>query len=149
MHDEYIKGTESKSLVPVKTVHLCSLTKRVKEEVKAESFKVYLSTRCLKHLYDGKVAEEYDFIIKNSHTLIKYPDKIYKNKPGNKRGNLLFAKEIKRTLLVASLEINKEIEDLSIKGNAVATVFKLRKGKESYLGHCDLLWSWKGDTPSS
>ncbi len=149
LHDEYIKGTEPKALVSVQTIHLCTLTKIVKKGINASNYKVYFSTRCLKHLYDKKVAEEYDFIVKNSHTAIKYPDSVYKNKPGSKRGNFLFTKEIKGSLLVVSLEVNKEVEDICSEGNAVVTVFKLRQGKQSYLENCELLWSWKGGDPSS
>ena len=42
--------------------------------------KVYLNTRVLKHLYDKRPAEEFDLMIETLIDVVKYPNKIYKNK---------------------------------------------------------------------
>jgi len=89
---EYIQGTESKSIVVNKTVFLCHLIKAVQENNNFDNSRVYIGSKVVKHLYDSKPVEEFDFIINHMHKFVKYPDYIYKNKPG-KRGDFGFLKE--------------------------------------------------------
>ena len=93
----------------------------------------------IKHLYDKKPAEEFDFIIDNLHKIIKYPNYIYKNKK-EKRGDWCFVKKIKNELYISSLEREEEILE-------IVTVFRIRK--EKYLKNFKLLWSWENDRSPS
>ncbi|MBU2545173.1 hypothetical protein KKC65_01805 [Patescibacteria group bacterium] len=92
-----------------------------------------------KTCYDKKPAEQYDFIIRNLHTIVKYPDSIYKNKDG-KRGDFCLVKELKNKKYLCSIE-DKGMGEISI-----ATAFRT---DDKYLGKYELLWSWKDGTPSS
>ena len=84
LHKSYIEGTRSRDIVIVKRILLCHLTNIVKKNCNFLDCSVYITTRALKHVYDKRPAEEYDYIIRNLHTITKYPDFIYKNKDGKK-----------------------------------------------------------------
>ena len=139
--EKYIKDTPVKSIVTRKSIVLCRLTNQVNKAILdcGGLSKVFINTKVLKHLYDKKPAEEFYFLVKNSHILVKYPDKIYKNKEP-KRGEWLFAKEIKNELYLCSL--SNENGDFE-----VATAFRDRKRK--YIKSYDLLWSWENDKSPS
>ena len=70
---------------------------------------MYIKTRVLKHLYDKRNAQEYDFILDNLHLIIKAPDKLYLNKAG-KRGEFAFYKVINNRSVLCPIEKN-EIDD--------------------------------------
>ena len=93
---------------------------------------VSISTRCLKHLFDKKPAEEFHFIVDHLHLILTYPDEIYENKSG-KRGNLCFVKRIKGSEYLCALEraTEKELQ--------VATAFRLRD--DDYIKNYILLWN--------
>lgn len=151
-HKKYIKGTKEKAYVADLTFLVCKLTNKVKEDLKFESFNVYITTRCLKHLYDKKTAEEYDATIRCVHQIIKYPDNIFENKDTHsKRGDLCFVKIVAGETYLCSVEKDVESSELQIgKVNYIATCFRLRPDKkENYLKNYKLLWSWKGGEPSS
>jgi len=138
LHESCIAGTQEKAVVVFKTVFICHLTNTVVRKIEAGS-KVYTNSRILKHLYDKKTAEEYHFLLGNVHKVIKYPDRIYKNK-NPKRGDFCFFKKVKGYNYLCSLEI--------VDGDLmIVTAFRVRK--ESYLNNYELLWSWRGDIPSS
>ena len=82
LYENYIKGTPAKSAVSGRTVFVCHLTNIVVQEIKLDS-RVYITTNCLKHIYDKRPAEEFDFLIDYAHKVVKYPDLIYKNKTPN------------------------------------------------------------------
>lgn len=147
LNKKYIKGTTKKAVVQLVQVHLCHLTAAVVKGIGLTCNKVYLSTRVLKHLYDKRPAEEYDLMIENILDLVKYPSKIYKNKEG-KRGSYLFVKEVKNSKCVTSIEVMEtEMEGKKIATHCeVATFFRT---DEDYLANYELLWEWKGGTPSS
>lgn len=144
LFEQYIKDTPADTRVPAKTVFLCNLTNAVRNGIGFSSGKVYVTSRMTKHLYDHKPAEEFHFLINNIHTVVKYPDHIYKNKD-SKRGDYLFFKVLKGNSYLCSIEITSSEDDLT--ENYVATAFRMRK--ESYLKSYELLWSWKGGNPSS
>lgn len=102
----------------------------------------------LKHLYDSKPAEEYEFILHNLVSIIQYPDEIYQNRD-SKRGQFAFVKTIKDFQYLSSLEttIVTPLEGTTEEINFVVTTFRVRK--KSYLQNYKLLWNWKGDIPSS
>ena len=141
LYQKYIKGTQPKIFVTYKVVVLCHLTNQVNKVIldKSGLSRVYISTKMIKHLYDKKPAEEFDFIIDNLHKIIKYPNYIYKNKK-EKRGDWCFVKKIKNELYISSLECEEEILE-------IVTVFRIRK--EKYLENFELLWSWEDDRSPS
>jgi hypothetical protein len=149
LHKRHIKGTIEKGIVLDVSILLCNITNAVKNGCHFETVKVHINTKCLKHLYDKKPAEEYEFILNNLQKIVKYPDHIYENSNG-KRADFCFIKKIDGILYLCSIEKEIEIlvQDSEIeKVNCVATCFRLRK--ESYIKNYKLLWSWKGDNPSS
>ncbi|MBP9817783.1 hypothetical protein KBC75_03470 [Candidatus Shapirobacteria bacterium] len=100
-------------------------------------------------MYDKKPAEEFDFLLRNVVHLVKYPDSIYKNRSG-KKGNYVFTKIIQEVMYLCSLETcESNFDEGQDETNFIVTAFRLRVGKESYLDKYRLLWSWKGDLPSS
>ncbi len=159
--EKHIKGTQEKSMVSDRKIFLCSLTVAVltglgiEESVKG----VYVTSRCLKHLFDKKPAEEFFFLLDNLHKVAKYPDKIYMNKNG-KRGSFCFVKRIGNAEYLGSIEIVKissakfgkavfgmsefgriqEMEEIQI-----ATAFRLRDIK--YIKNYTLLWDWGNGNP--
>lgn len=145
LHEKYIAGTLPKAIVVDLTVLLCDLTIATQSELEKHvtidggTQRVYITTRVLKHLYDAKPAEEYDFIICNLNKIIKKPDAVYKNK-NPKRGEVILTKRLNGQLYICSLE---KLEQ----GFMAVTAFRIRK--ESYLSNYKLLWRWKDDTPSS
>lgn len=139
IHEKYIKGTEKESFVASKKILLCYLTYAVKRRGNLSSNNVYVSTKMLKHIYDKKPAEQYDFIVQNLYTIVRYPDWIYRNRSG-KRGDFCLVKELKNKKYLCS------IEDRNIKEINIATVFRT---DDKYLKKYELLWSWKDGIPSS
>ena len=97
----------------------------------------------MKHVYDKRPAQEYDLLIENLQSIVKFPDRIYKNKNG-KRGGYVFVKNIKNVLCLCSIEIAQRENDDS--RCEVVTFFTV---EEDYLAGYELLWEWKGDIPSS
>lgn len=152
LFESCIKNTTEQAMVEDKTVLLCRVTNAVQRAISGEEQKVYVTSKMLKHLFDKKPAEEFHFIVNHLHKIVKFPDKIYKNKDG-KRGHFCFVKKIKNQEYMCSIEIitNEFIEcncgNLNPCGIYVATVFRLRKIQ--YLNSYELMWSWKGDKPSS
>lgn len=144
----HVEGTEAKGLVVDKTILLCNVTKAVAKACKLKSEKIYINTKVLKHLYDKKPAEEFDFIIHNLQTIAKYPDTIYKNIE-SKRGSFIFVKELKNDKYLCSIEIvdNFKINEVIEDANFIATSFRVRN--ENYLKKYELMWSWKDGRPSS
>ena len=148
LHKLYIQGTEEKAPVVLQTVLLCNTTNAVMKAINLTSPRIHITTKMLKHLYDSKPAEEYEFILHNLVPIIQYPDEIYKNRD-SKRGDFAFVKKIKDFKYLSSLEttIITSLEGTTEEMNFVVTAFRIRK--ESYLQNYKLLWSWKGDIPSS
>lgn len=144
----HIAHTEAEKPVFDQTILLCNVTNAVAKACHLKSTKVYINTKIIKHLYDRKPAEEFDFLIHNLHTMVKYPDEIYINKQ-SKRGDFIFVKELRNNRYICSIEvvddclINNVLEDASF----VVTGFRLRS--ERYLKKYELMWSWKGGRPSS
>ena len=147
---KYIEGTPEKAIVADRKVFLCSLTKAVMNgiSINTNTNGVYVTTRCLKHLFDKKPAEEFLFLIDHLHKVVKYPDRVYKNKSG-KRGEYCFVKLIGNSEYFCSIEIiqragvgEKQTKREEIQ---IATAFRLRD--RNYLKNYILLWSWGDDDP--
>lgn len=148
LHKLYIQGTEEKAPVVLQTILLCNTTHAVVKAINLTNPKIHITTKVLKHLYDSKPAEEYEFILHHLVSIIKYPDEIYENKE-SKRGRFVFVKIIKNLKYFSSLEttIVSSLEGVNEEMNFLVTAFRVRK--ESYLQNYKLLWNWKGDIPSS
>lgn len=131
-------------MITLTETHLCSFTFEVSRVMINSKYieskvKVFVTTKMLKHLYDKRPAEKYDSILNNIYTFVKYPDHIYINKD-SKRGDKLFVMKIEDQNWIVSLESLEE-------KYYVVTCFKQRG--ENYLNNYTLIWSWKGDNPSS
>ena len=136
LNEKYIKKTEPKAIVKYRSVFLCKLTNDVMSALSLKEINaVYINTPVLKHLYDKKPAEEYQFILDYLHKIVKNPDFIYKNK-NSKRGSFCLVKKIKKFYYLSSIEIKgKNIQ--------IVTAFRLRDKK--YLRNYNFLWSWEDD----
>ncbi len=145
LYEKYVRGTEKQAVVQNVVVLLCSMTAAVYVGTGMKCKRIYVSTRVLKHVYDKRPAEEFDFLLGNAHQILKYPDRVYKNRDA-KKGDFCFVKKINNSLYLASIEV--------MKSNAgenshceVITFFRVQK--ESYLNGYELLWEWKVGEPSS
>lgn len=137
-HQAYIRGTAEKAIVLEAFVSLGIINNDLADfEVPTE--RILLNTKVLKHLYDKKPAEEFDFIIDNLLSLIDCPDFIYQN-GRSKRGQRAIVKEIKGDYYFCSLDKQKD-------SLWVVTVFRIRKA--NYLKNYELLWSRRSDISSS
>ena len=150
---KHIKGTGKKKQIKKLTIYVCNFSNVVMNEFKFSTNRVHLSTKSLKHMYDKRVAQEFDFILNNLPKIIKKPDKVYKNIKG-KRGDYCFLKKFAKDTYFCIIENSDDVNpnDGKIGMNYVVSVYKLSEDKEKrkrYLSGYKLLWSWKGDKPSS
>ena len=140
----YIKNTPRKGFVKDLRIKVCDIPHKLRGRLKIKDERVYITTKSLKHLYDVRAAEEFDFIISNIESFILNPTKVYKNKDG-KTGNFCFYKETRSGNYFSILET----ADDSV---CVVSSYRLSdiEGKrKNYLAGYKLIWSWKVDLPSS
>lgn len=124
---QLIRGTEEKARVVDQTILVCVLTNAVYSSGHFSSQKVYVTTKVIKHLYDRKPAEEFEFILHRLEQLVKYPDHIYENKQG-KRGSICFVKQIAKHKHLCSLELSDDTDpDGEIGMNYIVTAFRVRE----------------------
>jgi hypothetical protein len=162
LFEEYVNGTPEKAVVIDKRISLCNLTYAVMRgiNIEPENKNVFICSRVVKHLYDKKPAEEFNFLLEFLHKIVRYPDKIYKNQD-SKRGEFCFAKMINGQDYLCSLEVVKippvilgvaqfgiskfgqEKEMIEIH---VVTAFRNRKS-DKYLKNYTLLWDWGTGNP--
>lgn len=159
--EKYIKGTPEKAMVVDYKIFLCCLTNAVCFGIGVDKTigKVYITSRAFKHLFDRKPAEEFFFLIDNLYKIVKYPDKIYKNKI-SKRGEYCLVKRIGGSDYFCSIEIVKlppAVFGLAVFGISeygecdkieeiqIATAFRLRDS--DYIKKYTLLWSWEDGAP--
>lgn len=145
---KYVKNTEKEAIVTDSQILIGSLTNAVVKAGSFKSSKVYINTRVLKHLYDKRPAEEFDFIIHNIWQIVRYPDSIFLNNKGSKRGHVAFVKKLNKFIYFCSIEISKKEDSCEeeFETNFVVTIFRT---DTNYLKKYELIWSWKGGTPSS
>lgn len=129
--NSYIRKTAYKATVLDYKKFICFIDEK-------RCISVYITTRALKHLYDKKPAEEFDFIIDNTYLIIKYTEKIYKNKSG-KHGDICLIKTIGNSDYLCSLE------KISLFEFQIVTVFRIRDA--DYLKNYILLWNRGSDKP--
>ena len=140
IYKKYIKGTSPEQEVLISSIFLVNLTNVVKRICGLQTAKVYISTKVIKHLYDRKPAEEFDFIIRNMAIITRFPDHIYRNKTG-KRGEFCFVKELRGCKYMSVVE-SVCLQDSEYKQSVLVTCFRLRD--EDYLKSYLKIWSWKG-----
>jgi len=139
-----IKNTPRKGYVKALRINVGSITQRLKSKIKALNLNVYVTTKSLKHMYDQRSAQEFDFIISSLEKVISQPHIIYKNKSG-KTGDFCFYYESQSNYYFYVFEINEH-------GVYLVSAYRLsslEEKRKNYLDSYKLLWSWKVDLPSS
>lgn len=138
-HKLYIKETAKEAIVTNAEMLLCNLTVAVSSGINLEPAKAYITSRMLKHIYDKRTAEEYDFILNNLHKIVKYPDHILINK-SSKNAEYVFLKKLVDDYYFCPFEItnNSRVE--------LVTCYRV---KDSYVEKFEKFWSWKDGVPSS
>ena len=106
---------------------------------------IWANTRALKHIYDKRTAEEFDFICGDLSEMFHDPDAVYRNKT-DKRGHFGILKRYGDLSYFVSVELMSS--DLKKPVMELVTVFRTRDRR--YLNDYDLLWSRRdGATRSS
>jgi hypothetical protein len=143
MHKSYVRNTAAEAIVFEEKVCVGKLAIQAVEALNIPARETYITTRCLKHLYDKKPAEEFDFVINHIAKILQNPDYLYLNKQ-DKRGHFCLTKKIFNNEYFMSLEtiFEKECQEIYI-----ATAFRIRDSK--YLKSYDLLRSWRDGAHSS
>lgn len=137
LYKTYIRSTKERAIVSNKSFSLGSVNINPMPNAHFLN-KVYLKTRVIKHLYDKKPAEEFDFIIDHIHDIVKNPDYVYKNK-NLKRGHYVLIKIINNNHYFCSIETLK---------NCLVLITSFRIRRSDYLKNYELLWSRRcGNTP--
>ena len=122
LYKKYIAGTARGTLIPLRKRYLCNIRRSVRKVIRKRKLcrnrRVYLSTKALKHIYDRHIfdkrtPDDFFCIINELMTIIKYPDRIYRNGSG-KRGDFIFAREIRRRTYLIFMEIVSQEEDTTI-----------------------------------
>lgn len=135
LHRKYIKNTAKEAIVTNSIVYLCNLTFAVQKGINISEKKTYINTRVVKHIYDKRPAQEYDFLLNNISIIVKYPNDIYENK-NSKRAGYCFVKSINEKKYLVVIECDNEIEGIHI-----VTAFGVG---EKYLKNFHQIWSWEG-----
>ncbi len=118
LHRKYIHLTNKLSKVAKRNTFLGEVPK-----LKGlKSKRVYISTWCLKHLYDKRTAVEYEYIVEYLSMVLKFPDNIYTNLP-NRQGDLVLHRRLKDGDYIAIVETAKK----SGNTNHVLTSFRIKK----------------------
>lgn len=142
--DRYIKNTPRKGYVKDLTIRVCDIPHKLKTKVEAKDVRVYITTKSLKHMYDTRLAQEFDLIITNLEKVVSKPERIYKNKEG-KTGNVCLYVEIGTGAYFYVLD-NKSGPIHIVSAYRLSEIETKRR---NYLSSYKLLWSRKGDLPSS
>lgn len=142
--ERFIKNTPRKGYVKDLRIKVCLLPHKLKSKVGAKDLRVYVTTKSLKHMYDVRLAQEFDFIVDKLELVITQPHRIYKNKEG-KTGDICFYAEFEKNAYFYILDIKPD-------GIYIVSAYRLSEVKvkrKNYLAGYKLFWSWKGDLPSS
>jgi len=142
--ERYIKNTPRKGYVKDLRIKVGELPHKLKPKIKTKDPRVYINTKSLKHMYDARSAQEFDFIISNIEAVIAHPLKVYKNKEG-KTGDICLYKEFEASAYFYILDTHAE----NIHIVSAYRLSEIEEKRKNYLAGYKLLWSWKGDLPSS
>lgn len=145
-HKKYVQSTTYKAIVPIALFHLCNLTRSVVKSIDFEVNNVYLSTRMLKHIYDKRTAEEYDFILNNLVKIVREPDAVCLNKSG-RRGEFCLIKKIKDEDYLCSIEQYRSLETSKYECIQIVTCFRVRGNYP--LKQFQKIFSWEGGVSPS
>jgi hypothetical protein len=143
MHDVYVRRTRAEMPVRDARVLVDVLNKNIIETIGLSLREVYITTRALKHLYDKKPAEEFDFAVDHASIMVKNPERLYKGKK-DKRGGFCLVKNIEGDEYLMALDISLAKQN---RGIYIVTIFRLRD--RNYLKSYDLLWSRRDGAHSS
>jgi hypothetical protein len=135
VHEQQIQRTKPEAHILAMKIRIAKITKQLQQAMGCEGKNIYIHTRALKHLYDKKPAEEFDFLIDHLEAIVRAPDFLYRNRD-NKTGSFCVVKEIEHCRYIVILE---EIW--------IVTAFRVRD--EKYLRNYDLLRSWRDGAHSS
>jgi hypothetical protein len=139
LHKKYVRNTPKKANIKIVETFLCNLRSLVPRLLDIPCKEIYINTRVIKHLYDKRPAQEFDFILSHIVSILKYPDQIYKNKRG-KRGGYCFLKNIEDVFYLCCVEIT-QLNSTNKPRLEVVTIFIVA---EKYLSGYELLWERKG-----
>jgi len=142
--DRHIRNTPRKGYVKDLRIKICDFPHKLKGKLKIKDKRVYITTKSLKHLYDVRKGEEFDYIISNIDHFILNPTGIFKDKE-RKTGNYCIYKETGNGAYFIILDVT-ENSVYVVSGYRLSEVEEKRK---NYLSGYRLIWSWKVDLPSS
>lgn len=142
--ERYIKNTPRKGYVKDLRIKVGEIPHKLRTKVGAKDSRVYVTTKSLKHMYDARLAQEFDFIIANIEFVINDPQRIYKNKEG-KTGDVCLYCELEGNAYFYILD-NGSGQVRIVSAYRLSAVEEKRR---NYLSGYKLLWSRKGDLPSS
>lgn len=144
IHESKIRRTKPDAPIFAMKIRLTKITRKPRQTMGCAQKKIYIHTRAIKHLYDKKPAEEFDFLIDHLATIVRSPDFLYRNKY-NKTGNFCIIKEIDgyRYLIVIEVKAKQTLKEEIW----IVTAFRIRDDK--YLRTYDLLRSWRDGAHSS
>lgn len=138
-HNQYIKLTPKELPLERKSLFI-GIVNEFKGLILL-SKRVYISTFCLKHLYDKRTACEYDHLLHYFTELVQSLDSVHHNSQ-NRMNTFVFHKSIADGNYIVVLEKSKS----SGKGNYVLTGYRIR-GKE--LKKFEIIWKREAGTPPS
>lgn len=123
---KYVRHTTKDYHVAILTDYICNLLSK----------EVFVSTRVIKHAYDKRTAQEFDFLIRHLKKIMESPDEIYKNKDG-KTGDICVTKTFDCGRYICVLE-------KTTSGFEVVTFFRI---DFKYTNSYELLWKRRAATP--
>jgi hypothetical protein len=144
IHEKYIRRTKFEGPILKLKIRVTKITKKTKRAIGSNNRRIYIRTFALKHLYDKRPAEEFDFVIDHLAIIIGTPNNLYRNKT-NKTGGFCITKRIDNDYYIAVIEVfsrNTTKEEIQI-----VTAFRIRDKK--YLRDYELLRSWRDGAHSS
>jgi hypothetical protein len=144
IHECFIRRTKSEARILALKIRITKITRRTRRAIYSNTRRIYIRTYALKHLYDKKPAEEFDFVIDHLESIVRGPDCVYRNKT-NKTGGFCITKKIDDDHYIVIIEVferNTPKEEIQI-----VTAFRIRDKR--YLENYELLWSWRDGAHSS
>jgi hypothetical protein len=93
MHEAYVQRTPPEIFITDATAYAGVLVRDVVRKIGIRTQKVYMTSRAMKHLYDKKPAEEFDFVLDHVSLMLENPDALYIDK-SDKRGGFCLSKKL-------------------------------------------------------
>jgi hypothetical protein len=138
----YVRYTPYEAIVYGAKAKIGRLSKDAMAILQCKNSEIYVTTRCLKHIYDKRPAEEFDFIMAHLQDILERPHAIYLNKD-RKRGNFCFEGQTNGRMYLAAVEVT--ICEDGTDEPQIATAFRIRD--DQYLKNYELLWGWRDGAP--